>query len=136
TTWALAGLCVILGLISVDLIHGAIRPPKPVNEVIPSPEEKTPRVGTVAPDFELPDGMGKPRRLRDFKGKQTVLVFFCGCAACRTMARALTTNYARSHKSPQTVAVMSAHWDPSATPAFERDTGAHFTYLHSNDEGK
>ena len=35
-------------------------------------------VGTKAPDFTLPDGDKKPRSLKDFLGKKTVLAFFPG----------------------------------------------------------
>lgn len=33
-------------------------------------------VGTEAPDFELPDADGRPVRLRDFRGRPVVLVFY------------------------------------------------------------
>jgi peroxiredoxin len=38
-----------------------------------------PAAGDVAPDFELPDSTGKPRRLRElFSQRPLVLVFYRG----------------------------------------------------------
>ena len=34
------------------------------------------QAGTVAPDFELPDGGGKLIRLSDYRGKSSVIVYF------------------------------------------------------------
>jgi thioredoxin-dependent peroxiredoxin len=33
-------------------------------------------IGDAAPDFELPDHMGRPVRLRDFRGKPSVVLAF------------------------------------------------------------
>lgn len=35
-----------------------------------------PKIGDVAPDFELPDPDMKPHRLSDYRGKKTILAFF------------------------------------------------------------
>lgn len=35
-----------------------------------------PDVGTLAPDFELPDSSGKPVRLSSFRGRKTVVLYF------------------------------------------------------------
>jgi peroxiredoxin Q/BCP len=48
------------------------------------------QVGDIAPDFELPDQLGKPVRLSHFRGKYAVLFFYpkddttgCTMEACR-----------------------------------------------------
>lgn len=41
-----------------------------------SDEHRGARVGQLAPDFELPDGDGKPWRLSDHLGKVVALVFY------------------------------------------------------------
>src|SRR5260370_40644381 len=41
-------------------------------------------VGTLAPDFELPDLAGGRHKLSEFRGKDLLLIFFnpkCGCCA-------------------------------------------------------
>src|SRR5262249_9590313 len=45
------------------------------------------QVGTVAPDFELPDLTGGMRKLSEFRGKELLLIFFNPkCAFCTKMA--------------------------------------------------
>ncbi|MBC7805025.1 MAG: redoxin domain-containing protein [Akkermansiaceae bacterium] len=56
-------------------------------KISPSP---LPTVGTIAPDFTLPDAnTGKKRSPREFsQAKRPVaLFFFCGCRACQTVAQ-------------------------------------------------
>src|SRR5262249_21787746 len=48
-------------------------------------------LGTIAPDFELPDLTGVRRKLSEFRGQNVLLIFFnpqCGC--CRKMAAILS----------------------------------------------
>jgi len=43
------------------------------------PQGSTPKVGTVAPDFELPDPTGAPRRLSELVSRgPLVLLFYRG----------------------------------------------------------
>jgi peroxiredoxin len=45
--------------------------------------------GYLAPDFKLMADDGQDIRLRDLRGRQVLLYFFCGCAACVHLARVL-----------------------------------------------
>ena len=56
----------------------------------PTSTTSLPEPGTVAPDFELPDDQGNPRRLADARGKWLVLYFYpkddtpgCTTQACQ-----------------------------------------------------
>src|SRR5262245_26128364 len=45
------------------------------------------RIGTAAPDFELPDLAGQRRKLSSFRGKELLLIFFNPkCGFCTKMA--------------------------------------------------
>jgi peroxiredoxin len=134
TTWVLASLALVILLISGDLVRRAIvGPPKAPPKPPPAP---TLALGSPAIDFELPDMTGKPHRLSDFKGKRFVLNFFCGCEECRHFAEHLAKAYKATRKpAPPTLVVMTAHYEPSATPSFIRSTGSdHFTYLFATDQ--
>lgn len=137
STWVLASLgCVIL-LVGADQIQRAIHPPKP-----PTPAKRTPpkngfqpRPGVQAVNFQLPDAQKKVHRLSDFKGQQLVLTFFCGCAACRDMAKQMGTAYKASHKTPTTLAVFTSHMQPEGIPNFVRTTGTEsVTYVEDPDD--
>ena len=57
-------------------------------------------VGTVAPDFTLPDGAGNPVSLSDFRGKKVVLYFYPkdntpGCTAQSCQFSALSPEFAK-----------------------------------------
>jgi peroxiredoxin len=57
--------------------HGDAKPKK----------ERGLRIGTVAPDFELPDLAGERHELSDFRGKDLLLIFFNPkCGFCTKMA--------------------------------------------------
>jgi peroxiredoxin len=50
-------------------------------------KERGLRIGTVAPDFELPDLAGERHKLSDFRGKDLLLIFFNPqCGFCTKMA--------------------------------------------------
>jgi peroxiredoxin len=50
-------------------------------------KERGLRIGTVAPDFELPDLAGERHKLSDFRGKDLLLIFFNpNCGFCTKMA--------------------------------------------------
>jgi peroxiredoxin len=50
-------------------------------------KERGLRIGTVAPDFELPDLAGERHKLSDFRGKDVLLIFFNPkCGFCTKMA--------------------------------------------------
>jgi hypothetical protein len=60
----------------------APRPPKDRREAGGLP------VGTLAPDFELPDLMGARRKLSEFCGRDVLLIFFNPkCGFCTKMGR-------------------------------------------------
>lgn len=54
------------------------------------PQQREPKglsVGSLAPDFELPDLQGVPHKLSEFRGQDRLLIFFNpGCGFCTEMA--------------------------------------------------
>jgi peroxiredoxin len=59
------------------MISNMMLPIVAVTALFVAPPGDLPRVGDVAPDFELKDAKGKMYRLSDFKGqKRVVLEFF------------------------------------------------------------
>jgi peroxiredoxin len=55
--------------------------------VVPGPPSAGLPVGTLAPDFDLPDLQGGRRALSAFRGRRVLLVFFNpGCGFCTSMA--------------------------------------------------
>ncbi|MBI3848417.1 MAG: redoxin domain-containing protein [Planctomycetes bacterium] len=60
-----------------DPFQKAFHSPKEAMEAMTAREPKAPKVGDVAPDFELPSVDGKTRvRLSSFKGKAPVVLLF------------------------------------------------------------
>jgi thiol-disulfide isomerase/thioredoxin len=77
-------------LLRVESLHEAIAALR-----APAPRPATPsgiKVGTVAPDFELPKLVGEGRKkLKDWRGKRVLIIFFNpGCGFCRQMVPKLS----------------------------------------------
>jgi peroxiredoxin len=70
-------------------------------------EERGLPLGLAAPDFELPDLMGVPRKLSEFRGRDVLLIFFnpkCGfCAKMADDLAALPKNGAKDRAVPVVV---------------------------------
>lgn len=87
----------------------------------------------AAPGFTAADIDGKPRTLKDLRGKPVTLFFFCGCEWCRRFAKAwaeidrsggLPTAEAEQNRNadnPRTVVVFMG--DADNVRAFVEDTG-------------
>lgn len=92
--WLLAIFLLAGGLIGVDAARRhSTRPPPPPRLDPPKtgPFRETGVLkGTVAPNFALKDAGGKAHRLSDFRGKKTVLAFYCGCMRCATIASVIS----------------------------------------------
>ena len=58
---------------------------------------KSPAVGEVAPDFDLPDENGQPHKLSDFRGRRVVLYFYPkdDTTGCTTQACGFRDAYPR-----------------------------------------
>jgi peroxiredoxin len=96
--WLLVALVIVFGLVGIDAAWrrwalarerqrveaelSVRRSPLPAG----TRKETGLPVGSVAPDFTLADVEGKQHRLADYRGKKTVLAFFCGCQRCAMMA--------------------------------------------------
>lgn len=85
--------------------------------------------GQPALGFTLADIDGHKRALRDFRGRQVALFFFCGCSWCRSLAQtwgqfqrggALQTRAAPPTSAPVTLVVFSG--DAASARAFAADT--------------
>lgn len=72
-----------------------------------------PANGKPAPGFTTRDTAGKPRRLREWRGRPVVLFFFCGCSWCTDVAKEWAT-YQRTRALP----------DAPPTPAGKSNAGA------------
>ncbi len=135
--WVLLGITLILVLAVGDYVRRAILGPPPAPPVVQTPG---PQMGGEPMDFELPDHEGKPHRLSEMRGKKFLLTFFCGCGDCTKFTQDLARTYrANKKKIPPSIAVMTAKWEPSATPAWRRIAGAtdpNWTFLVSADGGK
>jgi peroxiredoxin Q/BCP len=59
--------------------------------------QATPKVGEIAPDFELPNDEGKLVKLSDYRGKKVVLYFYPAdfTSGCELQACNFRDNYAR-----------------------------------------
>jgi peroxiredoxin len=80
-------------LFTLNLVIGFVREGRFLNKL--ASKEQGTKVGSTAPDFELPDQNGNSVRLSDLKGKRNVLLIFLRgdwCPACHMMLRA----YAKS----------------------------------------
>lgn len=59
--------------------------PSPARAAAPAPPRGLP-IGSVAPDFSLPDLAGEQRALSEFRGRPLLLIFFNpGCGFCQKM---------------------------------------------------
>lgn len=74
-----------------EAADGDLRPADAALPEVTGPVGKGLPIGSVAPEFELPDAEGKRHRLAELRGKPVVLAFYCGCARCGMMAQILTT---------------------------------------------
>jgi peroxiredoxin len=54
-----------------------------------------PRVGCLAPDFDLRDQRGRHWRLDRMRGRPVTLVFACGCSDCRRLLGMLSCGHAQ-----------------------------------------
>jgi peroxiredoxin len=92
-------------LSQLPAVAPSLRPP-----VAPSPEGLP--LGSVAPDFELPDLAGGRKALADFRGRRLLLIFFNPqCGFCTQMARdlaALPTDQADGRPVPLVITTGSA----------------------------
>jgi peroxiredoxin len=128
-TWLLGGLAAILALLTLGalwLAHTAS--PRKTAASSPPPPVEALRVGMAAPDFVLLDEHESPRRLSEFNGKPSVLLFFCGCSRCQLMAQALgdTEKPLRGEK-PRHIVVTTM--TPEESRTWQERTGFHALFL-------
>src|SRR5438477_89777 len=80
----LASVAELRALLQRQPAPGAAPPPPPP---APAPQPASLHVGAEAPDFDLPDLEGRPRRLREFLDRPRLLVFWDPqCGFCQQMA--------------------------------------------------
>lgn len=80
-------------------------------------KQEAPRIGALAPDFELTDVDGKAVRLADFRGKSPIFLnFFASwCPACRQEAPANENLHKRRGPKGLKVLAVSVDQGPTAT---------------------
>jgi peroxiredoxin len=111
--WSAVGICI--------LAIGARY--RTAHEVAPG---RVPAVGTVAPDFALPDSEGHILRLSTLRGRMVLLSFLCACSRCRDLA----PEWQRVHQAFPEVAVPGiAALGPAHIQEFRRATRATFPML-------
>jgi len=82
--------------------------------------------GARAPDFALPDTSGKEHALRDYRGRETLLVFAQpGCGPCTALVPELNAFVDRRRLA--VVAISNA--EPEANLRWQREVGARFPVL-------
>lgn len=99
--------------------NGVVAPqsqPQPQPAPAPAPPAPVSRVGQPATSFSLPDLAGKTVSLDDFKGKETMLVFWNpGCGFCKNMTEDLKKWEANPPaKAPQIVYVSTGTSEANA----------------------
>lgn len=92
--------------------------------------EYAPRVGYLAPDFELKDYQGSPVKLSDFKGKPVFINFWATwCPPCRAEMPEIEAAY-RKYKSQGLVVLgIDAREDNSTVGKYVADGGYSWTML-------
>lgn len=128
--WMLAALLGVFALVGGEYAWREMHPAKQVTKV--EPDIWVPEVGQPVKDFGLPDGKKKVVRLSDYKGKDFLLTFFCGCNVCADMAKLIEKSYKDTGKKPEVVAV----WTPGHVPEgmtgwLNRSHAPDFTYLYT-----
>ncbi|MFN3648487.1 MAG: peroxiredoxin family protein [Armatimonadota bacterium] len=91
-------------------------------------------IGSLAPDFELPDLQGKAHHLSEFRGKPVLMAFYCGCARCNMLAQILSTVLEEiPGEKPHNLVVTSI--DPAALPRWSENAGFDGTFLLEKRNG-
>ncbi|MBI3909563.1 MAG: redoxin domain-containing protein [Armatimonadetes bacterium] len=140
--WTLVILCLMLAGMVGEAAYNKMRTPKeePVDPAmfgaLPTQSPLPFPMGSVAPSFTLPDGKGKRHPLIGFRGKPTVLAFFCGCSACTEMAQYLNGMVHKARKAKKTVPeiVVIATFQPDFEASFAKRHKGRFRYLYDADK--
>jgi len=130
----LAALGGILLLVAVDVGRNLIAGPPP--ESVPDLAAVTPdfRVGDLAPDFKLPDALGKEHSLSELVKRQTILTFICGCEMCRGMHRYIRKVRAKmGDRAPDVISVSTTKAE--AEEAYLRDVKLPHKVLYDEQKG-
>ena len=102
----------------------------------PNPSKAAPKVGALAPDFELTDvHSNKPLKLSSLRGKP-VLVNFWGtwCPPCREEMPALQKIYDKVKGQVEFLGVsMGPRDDPANVNQFVKLNGYNWTFIHDTD---
>jgi peroxiredoxin len=87
------------------------------------------KVGTIAPDFTLPDVAGRDVSLHDFARSRVLLVFTqAGCGPCHDIAPELNRLQARGEYD----VVVVNNGDPDETRQWAAEVGAHYPVLRQD----
>ncbi len=140
--WVLAALLTICGLVAADVARQKwwapkAKPPSMIAEAKPAPvpvKETGFPVGARVPDFALPDHRGQLHRLSDFRGKKTVLAFFCGCERCAMMASYVAQYEEKSNvDKPQHLTVWTM--PPAVLTSWQEKAQYSGTFVFENMDG-
>jgi peroxiredoxin len=103
-----------------------------IAEMKAAPESPAPQgldPGTPAPDFELPDLTGQPRKLSQWRGRRVLLIFFNPqCGFCEQMAEGLAALKADGSDG-RPIPVLITTGDPEENRRFVQEHGIHCPIL-------
>lgn len=91
------------------------------------------KIGQEAPDFTLKTAEGKSVSLAEFRGKRTLLNFFCGCSYCSNIAVAWNKLMKEKGALP-TRALVVASFKPDYDKQFRAETGWDVPILYDSEK--
>jgi hypothetical protein len=135
--WILTGIGVVLALALADYVRATLVVPPSIPAPPKSPSAPTFSEGRPGPDFELPDGRGRPRRLSKLVRSEGLLSFVSDDARSQALMRyvARLAERRRAAHRPLPTFVTVADFSPAQERAFLSKTGLEQVVLYEAKDG-